>query len=136
VVHRRPELDCGNTGARRLLLIRRPLLHAAAEFGAVEVAQILLDHGADVNARAGVDDAGIGGQTAIFHAASQFDDYGLPMVELLLDRGADLAVRAKLPGHYEGPGEVVECTPLGYARRFPGALGKTVALLEARGGLE
>ena len=34
------------------------------------------------------------------------------------------------------PGEVVECTPLGYALRFPGDAGKTVALLRERGGVE
>ena len=33
---------------------------------------LLLDRGADVNARATVDDAGVGGQTAIFHAVTQF----------------------------------------------------------------
>jgi hypothetical protein len=56
-------------------------------------------------------------QPAIFspchHAVAQFDDYGLPVTQLLLDRGADVTVRAKLPGDYERPGEVVECTPLG-----------------------
>jgi hypothetical protein len=39
-------------------------------------------------------------------------------VQLLLDHGADLSVRARLPGHYERPSEVIECTPLGYAQRF------------------
>lgn len=40
-----------------------------------------------------VDEAGIGGQTAIFHAVALFDDYGLPVAQLLLDRdaGDDLA---------------------------------------------
>jgi hypothetical protein len=79
---------------------------------------LLLDQRADVNARASVDQAGIGGQTAIFHAVTQFDDGGLPMARLLVERGADLGVRAKLPGHYEQPDEIVECTPLGYALRF------------------
>ena len=32
--------------------------------------------------------------------------------------------------------EVVECTPLGYALRFPGIQGKTVTLLRERGGAE
>jgi ankyrin repeat protein len=45
---------------------------------------LLLDRGADVNTRATIDDAGVGGQTAIFHAATQFHDRGLPMVQLLL----------------------------------------------------
>jgi hypothetical protein len=46
------------------------------------------------------------------------------MVELLLKRGADLSVRAKLPGHYERPEEWVECTPLEYAALFPGSEAK------------
>ena len=93
---------------------------------------LLLDRGADVNARATVDDAGVGGQTAIFHAVTQFDDDGLPVTQLLIERGADLTVRAKLPGDYERPGEVVECTALGYALLFGGASQrKTVTLLRS-----
>jgi hypothetical protein len=83
-----------------------------------------------------IDEAGVGGQTPIFHAVSQFGDHGLPVARLLLDRGADLSLRVKLPGHYERPGEVVECTPLGYALRFPGTAGKTVDLLRQRGAVE
>jgi ankyrin repeat protein len=115
------------------------LLHVAAEFGIVEAATLLLDRGADVNARAIPDHAGIGGQTAIFHAATQFGDAGLPMVKLLVERGADLTVRVKLPGHYEQPDEVVECTPLGYALRFQAESqprGSTVAFLRERGAIE
>ena len=142
LVHRRfPELDCGSTGGRRLLLQGATLLHVAAEFGQIEAARLLLDRGADVNARAMVDDAGVGGQTAIFHAVTQFDDEGLPMAQFLLERGADLSVRVKLPGHYERLDEVVECTPLGYALRFlneppNSGKGKTVALLRERGAIE
>ena len=140
LAHRRfPELDCGSTGGRRLLLQGATLLHAAAEFGKVEAAKLLLDRGADVNARATVDDAGVGGQTPIFHAATQFGDCGLPMAQLLVDRGADLSVRVRLPGHYERPEEVVECTPLGYALRFQHeshAEGRTIAFLRERGATE
>jgi ankyrin repeat protein len=135
-----PELDCGSTGGRRLLLQGATLLHVAAEFGNVDAAQLLLDRGADVNARAAVDDAGVGGQTAIFHAVTQFGDGGLPMARLLVERGADLSVRVKLPGHYERPDEIVECTPLGYALRFqnepPAGTGSTVAFLRERGAIE
>lgn len=136
VKRRFPELDCGQSGARRLLLQGATLLHVAAEYGNVEAARLLLDHGADINARASVDEDGVGGQTAIFHAVTQFNDYGLAIAQLLIDHGADLSIRVKLPGHYERPDEVVECTPLGYARRFPGGEGKTVALLRERGGVE
>lgn len=75
LVHRRfQELDCGSTAARRLLLQGATLLHVAAEFGDAEAAKLLLDRGADVNARATVDESDIGGQTPIFHAVSQNRD--------------------------------------------------------------
>src|SRR5882762_1716191 len=132
-----PELDCGQTGGRSLLLQGGTLLHVAAEYGNVASATLLLDRGADVNARATVADAGIGGQTAIFHAVTQFDDDGLPVTQLLVERGADLTVRVKLPGDYKRPGEIVECTPLGYALLFGGARQRrTVTLLRERGAVE
>jgi hypothetical protein len=77
------ELDCGQTGSRSLLLQGGTLLHVAAEYGNVAAVALLLDRGADVNACATVDEAGIGGQTAIFHAVTQFDDGGLPVTQLL-----------------------------------------------------
>ena len=63
------------------------------------------------------------------------------MTQFLAERGADLSVRVKLPGHYERPGEVVDCTPLGYALRFPGNEHKvqhneTVEFLRRRGAQE
>jgi ankyrin repeat protein len=132
-----PELDFGMSGGRRLALQGGTLLHVAAEFGNVAAAALLLDRGAGINARAPVDAAGLGGQTAIFHAATQFDDGGLPVTQLLVERGADLSVRARLPGDYERPGEIVECTVLGYALRFGGASQrKTVTLLRERGAVE
>jgi ankyrin repeat protein len=141
VKERFPELDCGSTAGRRLLLEGTTLLHVAAEYGSAAAAQLLIDRGADVNARAAVDPAGVGGQTPIFHAVTQWEDRGFPMTQLLLDHGADLSVRVKLPGHYERPDEVVQCTPLGYALRFPGAElpdpnQRVVILLKKRGGLE
>jgi hypothetical protein len=57
---------------------------------------------------------------------------------LLIEHGADLSLRVKLPGHYERPDEVVDCTPLGYAARFPAAAtpSKTALLLQERGAIE
>ena len=134
LVHRRfAELDFGVTGARRLSLRATTLLHVAAEYGNVEAAALLLEHGADVNARASVDEDGVGGQTPIFHAVTQYFDWGLPVAQLLLERGADLAIRVKLPGHYQRPDEVVQCTPLEYATLFPGGENKTVTMLRERG---
>ena len=138
LVHRRfPELDCGQTGGRNLLLQGGTLLHVAAEYGNPTAAALLLDKGADIDARATVDEAGVGGHTAIFHAVTQFDDGGLPVTQLLVDRGADLAVRVKVPGTYERPGELVECTALGYALLFGGPRHRrTVTLLRERGAVE
>jgi hypothetical protein len=83
-----------------------------------------------------VNEFGVGGQGPIFHAVTQFGDWGLPVAELLIERGADFSIRVKLPGHYERPDEVVECTPLEYATLFPGDENKCVGLLRDRGGRE
>jgi hypothetical protein len=133
VAKRFPELDCGMTGGRRLTLAGGTLLHVAAEFGNLAAATLLLDRGAGVNARADVNDSGVGGQTAIFHAATQFGDDGLRMTQLIIENGADLTLRVKLPGDYERPGEIVDCTPLEYAMLFGGDPAReTVALLKTR----
>ncbi len=125
------------TGGRCLTLQGGTLLHVAAEYGNVAAIALLLDRGADVNARAAVDEAGVGGHTAIFHAVTQFDDAGLPAAQILVERGADLSARLKLPGDYERPGEIVECTALGYALLFGGSpQRRTVTLLRERGAVE
>jgi ankyrin repeat protein len=133
-IHRRfPEFGFGGgTGTRRLTLKGATLLHVAAEYGNFEAAKLLLQRGADVNARATIDDAGIGGQSPIFHAVTQFNDCGLAVAQLLIEQGADLSLRVKLPGHYERPDEVVDCTPLGYALQFPAGPtpSKTVIMLK------
>ena len=122
-----------------LTLKAATLLHVAAEYRSLEAINLLLSRGANVNARAKFYDGGLGGQTPIFHAVTQADSGGVAVTRLLIDRGADLSLRAKLPGHYEHPGEVVDCTPLGYARRFQKTRsdrGTTIALLRERGASE
>jgi hypothetical protein len=115
LVHRRfPDLDFGATAMRGLLLRGATLLHVAAEYCSLDAARLLLDRGADVNA------AGEGGVTPLFHAASQFGDAGLDVARLLLERGADLNVRATLRGRHDDPTDLIHCTPLEYAARFPG----------------
>src|SRR5207302_7456950 len=141
LVHRRfPELTFGTTAERHLTLRGTTLLHVAAEYGKVEAAQLRVGRGADVNGRAAIDDTGVGGQTPIFHAVTQFYDWGLAVAQLLLDQGADLSVRVNLPGHYQRPDKVVKCTPLGYALLFPATHGsrpsKSAILLHERGAPE
>jgi len=121
LVHRRyPELDrCGQSGGRLLTLCGATLLHVAAEYGFVDASRLLLDRGADVNARADIDASGVGGQTPIFHALTHFKGVNPEVVQLLIDRGADLSVRACVPGHYEHPGELLNVSAAEYGAIFP-----------------
>jgi hypothetical protein len=121
LIHRRyPELDrCGNSGGRLLTLRGATLLHVAAEYGFFEATRLLIDRGANVNARADVDANGIGGQTPIFHALTHFMGVNPEVGELLIQRGADLTIRARVPGHYERPGEILDVSAAEYAALFP-----------------
>lgn len=121
LVHRRyPELtDCGQSGGRLLTLRGATLLHVAAEYGFFDATRLLLDHGAEVNARADIDADGIGGQTPIFHALTHFKGVNPEVGELLIQRGADLSIRARVPGHYEHKGEILDVTAAEYAALFP-----------------
>jgi hypothetical protein len=48
-----------------------------------------------VNARAAVDENGLGGQTPLFHTVNSNQNYCRPMLEVLSEAGADLEVRLK-----------------------------------------
>jgi len=136
VARRFSTLDFGVSGARRLTLRGATLLHVAAEYGNLEAARMLVERGADVDAMAELDSSGVGGQTPLFHAATQSSEWGLPVVKFLVEKGANLGLRALLPGHYERPEEFVKCTPLGYARLFPGNSNHIVEYLLSAGAPE
>lgn len=70
-------------------------LHICAEFNSTRCARILLDAGADVNARADLDAVGLGGQTPIFHAVNSIFNYCRPVMDILVDAGADLEIRVR-----------------------------------------
>ena len=70
-------------------------LHICAEFNSIRCARVLLESGADVNARADRDANGLGGQTPIFHAVNSIFNYCRPMMELLVEAGADLDLRLR-----------------------------------------
>ncbi len=131
------------------------LLHMAIEYDEVEIVHWLLDHGADVNARAAVGASGFGGFTPLFNTVVSQPNFWMnyrkrgpfvaPMTELLLARGADVAVRASIwkrlhPGH--GPTtrhDYRDVTALSWGRRFHDQIfvsEPALRLIEAAGGME
>jgi ankyrin repeat protein len=61
----------------------------------VACAKVLVDHGADINAKAGVDEFGFGGQTPIFHTVNQNENRCIEALDFLLSKGADVKVTVK-----------------------------------------
>ena len=102
------------------------LLHLAIEFDERAIFDLLLDQGADPNARAAVDDAGFGGYTPLFHTVVNCGRPGQhqqAMAKGLLARGASPQARANLrkfldwrevPGWHEA-----HVTATEWAREFP-----------------
>ncbi|MDP9050365.1 MAG: ankyrin repeat domain-containing protein [Acidobacteriota bacterium] len=70
-------------------------LHICAEFNSVRCARVLLENGADVNAAADCDLVGMGAQTPIFHAVNGILNYCRPVMELLVEAGANLRAQVK-----------------------------------------
>ena len=129
------------------------LLHLAAYFDELEIAQWLLDKGMNPDARGAIDTDGFGGYTALFSTVvSQHNfwvNYGkgepdeARFTRLLLDRGADPNVRASLrqrleEGHGGGAlREYRDVTPLSWGEQFVGTIfvsKESLRLIEARGG--
>lgn len=73
-------------------LYEATLLHICAEFNHVACAEVLIKHGADVNARAGTDENGFGGQTPVFHTVNQNSNLSADMMHFLLSHAADLTI--------------------------------------------
>ena len=129
------------------------LLHLAAYFDELEIAQWLLEHGMDPDARAATDAAGFGGYTTLYSTVvSQHNfwvNYGkgrpddASFTRLLLDRGADPNIRASLKarleeGHGGGPmREYRDVTALSWGERYDAKIfvsRESLRLIEARGG--
>jgi ankyrin repeat protein len=126
------------------------LLHICVEFDEIEIARWLVEHGADVNAKAEVDSDGFGGQTPLFHCV--VNDSNLcgrqrdgAFTRLLLDHGADPNARASLRKQLrfvpdESLHEYHDVTPLAWGEQFHGQkfhdwVSKTaMQLIAERGG--
>ncbi|MDX2149928.1 MAG: ankyrin repeat domain-containing protein [Bryobacteraceae bacterium] len=94
-------------------------LHICAEFNSLRCARVLLENGADIDAPADVNAEGMGGQTPLFHAVNSNHNFCRPVMELLVDAGADLAVRVNmlLWGETMSWETVVyDVTPISYAQ--------------------
>lgn len=129
------------------------LLHIAAYFDEMEIAEWLLDRGMDPDVRAAIDTDGFGGYTALFSTVVSQRNFwvnygkGQPdeacFTRLLLDRGADPNIRASLrarleEGHGGGPlREYRDVTPFGWGEQYHARIfvsRESLRLIEARGG--
>jgi len=102
-----PELGCHDeiNATQGTPLKGTTLLHLCADYDELEIAKWLIQRGADVNARAAVDEEGFGGHTPLFctvvsQPAYRMNHHGLEQsaqfTELLLANGADTKIRASL----------------------------------------
>jgi len=122
-----PELGCakdGRSGMHWTPIDGTTLLHLAIDFDEVEIFELLLAQGADVNARANVDAEGFGGHTPIFNTVVSHGSYAGSMARRLVERGASTTVRASLRKFLdwcEMPRwhEAREVTPAEWGRTFP-----------------
>lgn len=113
-IHHQVNIRCAFTP-----LFGASLLHVAAEFGLVRAAATLLEAGANVEAKAAVDDYGFNGHTPIFHTVCQRGNHCQPVLRLLLERGAKADIR--LAGitwgkSFEWATTVFDVTPMSYAQ--------------------
>ncbi|MBK9387149.1 MAG: ankyrin repeat domain-containing protein [Planctomycetes bacterium] len=93
-------------------------LHVACEHGNLRAARVLLEHGALVDARAGLDGREQGGHTPLFHTVSSNANRSAPLMELLLAHGADPSVRVAglIWGRgFEWETALFDLTPISYA---------------------
>jgi hypothetical protein len=94
------------------------LMHYCAEFNSINCAKVLFKFGADINAKAGIDEYGFGGQTPIFHTVNQNNNNSSDMMNFLIENGADLTitVRGIIWGRgYEWETLIPAVNPISYA---------------------
>ena len=83
----------------------------------LQAARVLIDMGADVNARAAVDEHGLNGHTPSFHTVNSNANRSAPLMRLLLDAGAQ--PRRAATGHHLGKGHANGRRRSSTSRRSP-----------------
>ncbi len=78
------------------------LLHICAEFNHINCARVLVQKGADINVKAGIDENGFGGQTPVFHTVNQNGNQSEEMLRFLVHHSADILLT--IPGLIWGKG--------------------------------
>lgn len=106
LVHATFEFDYSD----HLTLRGSTLLHIAVEHEVKSCVDVLLEHGADLNAKTLVGRNGVGGQTPIFHMIGSDQGSCYSMFEYLLEKNPDLSVRAKIRENPEDDGKIMDCT--------------------------
>lgn len=100
-------------------LVGVTLLHVAAEYGHLAAAAKLLELGAEVDARAAVDEYGLNGHTPLFHTVNSNENRSAPLMRLLLAAGAraDLQLQGITWGKgFEWETTCFDVTPISYAQ--------------------
>jgi ankyrin repeat protein len=95
------------------------LLHVAAEYGNLNAARALIEAGADVNARAEIDEHGFNGHTPLFHTVNSMHNRSEPIMRLLLAAGAktDIQLAGMHWGkRYEWETTFFDVTPISFAQ--------------------
>lgn len=90
IVKKRYTLRCAYTPLDEVTL-----LHICAEFNHLACAELLVKYNADINAQAGTDNYGFGGQTPVFHTVNQNGNRSQSMLDFLLSKSADLDITVR-----------------------------------------
>ncbi|MET3127407.1 hypothetical protein ABID42_002522 [Arcicella rosea] len=113
LLHKKYSLDCTFTP-----LYEASLLHICAEYNHLSSAKILVNHGIDINNKAGFDNYGFGGQSPIFHTVNQHANACFDVMEYLVSQNADLSltVQGLIWGKgYEWETFIPSVNPISYA---------------------
>jgi ankyrin repeat protein len=113
LINKKYTFDCAFTP-----LYEASLLHICAEYNHLACARILVQHGIDVNVKAGVDEYGFGGQTAIFHTVNQNANKCIDVMNYLIAESTDLQITVKgltWGKRYEWETFIPSVNPISYA---------------------